>query len=71
MSPDPIEEMLAVAEAQIQGVEKIRNFVRDFRDKKMTVKEFLRGPAGLTPKSAEEMEEILDNLLSQLYSAIR
>ena len=68
---DPIEEMLADASAQIQGVEKIRNFVRDFRDKKMTVKEFLRGPAGLTPKSAEEMEEILDNLLSQLYSAIR
>ena len=42
----------------LKQIEKIRNFVRDFRDKKITIKEFLRGPM--------HDEEMLEMMLGQL-----
>jgi hypothetical protein len=56
---------------QVQSTEKIYNFVRDFRDKKITVKEFLRGPARNMGSSPEEMEEIFEQLLEELYRISR
>ena len=55
---DAVAEMILELESRVQQIENIRNFVQDFHDKKMTIKEFLRGP------SAEE--EILDMILNQL-----
>ena len=63
---DPIEQMLEEMKLQVQSTEKVYNFVRDFRDKKITVKEFLRGPARNMGSSPEEMEDILEQLLEQL-----
>ena len=51
-------------ESQVKYIEKIRNFVRDFRDRKITLKEFLRGP--VSASVPEEAEEILAMMLGQL-----
>jgi len=68
---DPIEQMLEEMKLQVQSTEKIYNFVRDFRDKKITVKEFLRGPAGNMGSGSEEMEEIFEQLLEELHRISR
>jgi hypothetical protein len=55
---DPIGEMVAETESQIQIVADVYQFVTDFRDKKMTIKEFMKGPAvfqQMQPVSAEEL----------------
>ena len=61
---DAVAEMILELESQVKKIERIRNFVRDFRDRKITIKEFLGGPIG-TPVP-EEAEEILEMLLGQL-----
>lgn len=42
---DLVEESLEEFEAELESLEDLRNFVRRFRDKKMTIKEFLQGPS--------------------------
>ena len=61
---DAVAEMILELESQVKHVESIRNFVRDFRDRKITIKEFLRGPVGAPVP--EEAEEILEMMLGQL-----
>ena len=61
---DAVAEMILELESQVKHIESIRNFVRDFRDRKITIKEFLRGPVGAPVP--EEAEEILEMLLGQL-----
>ncbi len=39
--------------------------MRDFRDKKITIKDFLKGPAPTQTISEEEMEQMLDMMLAQ------
>ena len=56
--------MILELESQVKHIESIRNFVRDFRDRKITIKEFLGGPVA-TPVP-EEAEEILEMMLGQL-----
>lgn len=41
---DPIGEALREFEMQIALIEQMLQFVRDFRDRRITIKEFLRGP---------------------------
>ncbi len=55
---DAVAEMILELEAQVKQIENIRNFVRDFRDKKTTIKEFLKGPM--------PDDEILEMMLGQL-----
>ncbi|NUN64000.1 molecular chaperone DnaJ [Pseudanabaena biceps] len=61
---DPIGEALQEVELQISIVEKMYQFINDFRDRRITIKEFLRGPRELMPEEMSE-EEILFELLSQ------
>ncbi|MEA5511016.1 molecular chaperone DnaJ [Crocosphaera sp. UHCC 0190] len=63
---DAVGEMLSEMEAQVKTVEEIRDFVRNFRDKKITIKDFLKGPTSLTPKTKEDPEEMLEMLLEEL-----
>ncbi|MEL4897359.1 J domain-containing protein [Crocosphaera sp. Alani8] len=60
---DAMGELTRELEAQIKPIEGIRNFVRDFRDKKMTISEFLKGPGG---GGAGREEEILEMMLEEL-----
>ncbi len=57
---DAVAEMVSELKSQLQSLENIRNFVRDFRDKKITIKDFLKGPSPTQPISEEEMEQMLD-----------
>lgn len=71
---DPIEQMLAQGQKELQDLENIRNFVRDFQEKKITLKEFLQGPESSSkpnPEEIEELEEMLGELLSRLGVKIR
>ena len=63
---DMVSEMVKEMESQIEYIESIRDFVRDFRDKKITLKEFLAGPAIVEEEEEEEMEEMLEMMLGQL-----
>jgi hypothetical protein len=59
---DPIEQMLTAAEQQREIVEEIRNFVKNFRDKKVTVKHFLQGPECLRNMRRSAMEDLLEEM---------
>ena len=64
---DPIQEMIGDAQNHIQEVEELYQFVADFRDKKITIKDFLKGPNFGKPIAIEEeMQEIMEDLFSQL-----
>lgn len=63
---DPIEEIVAEAKDHIEYVEEIRDFVADFRDKKMSIKDFLKGPNFGQPQVVEMDGDMLDELLAEL-----
>lgn len=53
---DPIAEVVAETEKQLDFITKIRDFVRDFRDRKITIQQFLDGPEMGRKLTAEELE---------------
>ncbi|MGB3613284.1 MAG: J domain-containing protein [Elainellaceae cyanobacterium] len=57
---DLVEELVDEAVEDVEMVEEIRDFVRDFRDRKITIQEFVDGPG---PKSPEEMIAALEEML--------
>lgn len=57
---DPIALMLTQVESQIQSISGIRDFVQDFLKQKITIKEFLSGPAILRQRSHVMTEDFLD-----------
>jgi chaperonin cofactor prefoldin len=61
---DPIAYMIEQVESQIKVIEQIRNFVKDFREQKITIKEFLAGPASLRQMNRRMMEELLEQMFS-------
>jgi len=68
---DPIAEMVEQAQAQLEVLTEIRDFVQDFRDKKITVEQFLAGPDSAANLNLDEMEAILQEMLElefQQYS---
>ncbi len=61
---DPIGEALLEVESQIEIIEQMHQFVVDFRDRRITIKEFLRGPEFLRQQQMSE-EELMLEFLSQ------
>ncbi|MBD2176814.1 molecular chaperone DnaJ [Pseudanabaena sp. FACHB-1998] len=61
---DPIGEALHEVEAQIAIIEQMHQFVVDFRDRRITIREFLRGPEFLRQQQMSE-EELMLEFLSQ------
>jgi hypothetical protein len=61
---DPIGEALREVESQISIIEKMHQFVIDLRDRRITIKEFLRGPEFLRQQQMSE-EELMLEFLSQ------
>jgi len=61
---DPIADALLEVEVQVEAMEEIHKFVRDFRDRRMTIKDFLKGPQSLQPDEMTE-EELMMEFLSQ------
>lgn len=62
---DPIGELLAETEAQVETISEIYQFVTDFRDKKITIKDFMKGPSIFQQVHQVSPEEILRELFSQ------
>lgn len=61
---DPIGEALREVESQIAIIEQMHQFVVDFRDRRITIKDFLRGPEFLRQQQMSE-EELMLEFLSQ------
>jgi hypothetical protein len=62
---DPIGEMVAQTESQIQTLAEVYQFVVDFRDKKMTTKDFMKGPAIFQQIQQVSAEELLMELFAK------
>lgn len=62
---DPIGEALAETEVQIKTVGEVYQFVLDFRDKRITIKDFMKGPQVLQEMIELSQEELLMELFSQ------
>ncbi len=63
---DPIGEALAQTEVQIKTIDGVYQFVVDFRDKRMTIGDFMQGPEVLRQMVELSQEELLMELFSQL-----
>ena len=64
---NPIEELLKATDMELSRLKKIRDFVRDFRDKKITIKEFLQGPTGTSNMTPEQMKEIARQMFEEMF----
>ena len=62
---DPIGEMVAQTESQIKVIAEVHKFVADFRDKKIAIKDFMKGPSVFQQMQQVSPEEILMELFSQ------
>lgn len=60
---DPIDEISLKIESQIKFISEIRDYVKDFNSAKMTIKEFLKGPAVLSSLNQSMIEDFLDQML--------
>ncbi|MBW4615439.1 MAG: J domain-containing protein [Desmonostoc vinosum HA7617-LM4] len=67
---DPIGQMLETIEDQIHVITEIRDFVNNFKQKNITIKEFLNGPAILRSLNQEIMEDMLEQMLSELNGIV-
>ncbi|MBD2616372.1 J domain-containing protein [Nostoc punctiforme FACHB-252] len=63
---DSVAGMVEAIESQIQVISQIRDFVKDFQQQKLTIQEFLAGPVSLYPSESELMQDILEQMLSDL-----
>ena len=59
---DAMAELTKELETQVKPIESNRDFVRDFRDIKITISDFLKGP-GSSVKEEEILEMMLEELL--------
>lgn len=64
---DPIEEIIGDAERHLKELENVRNFVADFRDKKITIKDFLKGPSTANRPSEAELQEMMEELIADMF----
>lgn len=62
---DPIGEMVSETEEQIEAITELYQFVTDFRDKKMTIKDFMKGPSFFQQMQQVSAEELLMELFAQ------
>ena len=62
---DAVELMLESIQSQTKIVAEIRDFVKDFKDKKITIKEFLAGPESLRSMQQDMMEELLEKMMGE------
>ena len=62
---DPIGEMISETESQVEVVAEVHQFVTDFRDKKMTIKDFMKGPPVFQQMQTVSAEELLMELFAQ------
>ncbi|MGB7375481.1 MAG: J domain-containing protein [Rivularia sp. (in: cyanobacteria)] len=62
---DPISQTVEQVESEIEVISSICNFVKDFRDKKITIKQFLGGPPILQQRNQEIIDELFEEMLGK------
>lgn len=62
MGIDPKERILSQTEKEIKTITELRDFVKDFRDKKIAIKEFIKGPDCLNKMRQSMREKLLEEL---------
>ncbi|BAZ88487.1 J domain-containing protein [Dolichospermum compactum] len=62
---DCIEVMLETIQSQTKIVAEIRDFVKGFKDKKISIKEFLAGPESLRSIQQDMMEELMEKIMGE------
>jgi predicted nucleic acid-binding Zn-ribbon protein len=62
---DPIEIAMSELETQLGVFEKVQQFVSDFRDRRITIKDFLKGPSQIMQPQELSEEELLLEFLSR------
>ncbi|MBD2776120.1 J domain-containing protein [Iningainema tapete] len=65
---DVIGQMLAQVESEIKIISQVRDFVKDFREQKISVKEFLTGPPILSHQ--QMMEDLFEQMLNDLEEMV-
>jgi hypothetical protein len=63
---DPIAQMIEQVESEIKVIIDLRNFIKDFRDQKITIKEFLQGPVAFRKTDEEMAEDFLKEMFGDL-----
>lgn len=63
---DMLSEIIKVLEKELAELTKIRDFVLQFKKKKMSIKEFLQGPTLGQKMSKREQQERMEELLAEL-----
>lgn len=62
---DPISQTVEQIESEIEVISSICNFVKDFRDKKITIKKFLGGPPVLQQRNQEIIDDLFEEMLGE------
>jgi hypothetical protein len=60
--------MIEELQKEIDFIQEIYQFVEDFRDKKITISKFMKGPDVLARKEEEYLEEFMEAILGEIYS---
>jgi hypothetical protein len=63
---DAISLMVKQVESEIEVIASIRDFVKDFQEQKITIKQFLKGPAALRQMHRATAEDLLERLFMDL-----
>ncbi|BBD66246.1 heat shock protein DnaJ domain-containing protein [Nostoc commune NIES-4072] len=63
---DSMAIMVETIDNQINVISQIRDFVKDFKEQNITIKEFLAGPPDMHSADEEIMEDILEQMLLEL-----
>ena len=52
---DPIGELVAQTQSQVETIAEVYQFVLDFRDRRITIKDFMKGPSSFQQISEEDL----------------
>ena len=63
---DPIGSMAEQVETEIQTIAAIRDFVKDFREQKITIKEFVSGPVNLHQMNQDTVDDMFEEMFLEL-----
>ncbi len=64
---DLMEIMLEKVEFELRSLKKLRDFVKDFKNKKITLQEFVRGP---NSANVDNMEDIINEMFEKMFIVI-
>ncbi|MDJ0515109.1 MAG: J domain-containing protein [Trichodesmium sp. MO_231.B1] len=64
---DLMEIMLEEVEFELRSLKKLRDFVKNFKNKKITLQEFVRGP---NSANVDNMEDIINEMFEKMFIVI-